>query len=197
MSDRYAFRRATMADLDLLAAWLARPHVRAWWSSDAPCDAEELDDPRVSRWIVSMAGRPFAFMQDYAVHGWGAHHFDALPEGSRGIDQYIGDAAMVGIGHGPAFVAVRMRALFDEGTPVIATDPHPDNHRAIAAYRKLGFAPAGPPRETAWGVVLPMLAERRGSRVGRLLGPKARRPPPDNRSAPRGDRSVGNRRRLR
>lgn len=67
---------------------------------------------------------------------------------------------MVGVGHGAAFIAMRMRALFDEGVPVIATDPHPDNARAIAVYKKVGFEPSGPPQQTQWGLVLPMLAMR-------------------------------------
>jgi aminoglycoside 6'-N-acetyltransferase len=156
----YEFRQPAMDDLGLLMEWQARPHVRAWWDSDERYDEEDLSDPRVSRWIVSSNGRPFAYMQDYTVHGWQDHHFYDLPEGSRGIDQYIGDPEMIGIGHGSAFIKMRMQVLFNEGAPVIATDPHPDNQRAIAVYRKLGFAPAGPPQVTRWGLILPMLARR-------------------------------------
>ncbi|SMC14637.1 hypothetical protein ROA7745_04506 [Roseovarius aestuarii] len=53
-----------------------------------------------------------------------------------------------------------MQVLFDEGATVIATDPHPDNARAIAVYKKLGFEPSGLPQETKWGLILPMLARR-------------------------------------
>lgn len=155
---RYGFRKATLNDLDLLSGWQSNPHVRAWWGSPEPYGEAELADTRVARWIVSYAGRPFAYMQDYTVHGWEEHHFADLPEGSRGIDQYIGEPDMIGAGHGPAFIAMRMKALFAEGAPVIATDPHPDNARAIAAYRKAGFEPFGPARMTQWGLILPMLA---------------------------------------
>lgn len=157
---KYEFRRLTADDLDLMMEWQAHPHVREWWNSDEPYDQEEIDDPRVSRWIVSTDQRPFAFMQDYTVHGWENHHFANLPKGSRGIDQYIGDPEMIGVGHGSAFISARMRALFDEGVPVIATDPHPDNERAISVYKKLGFEPFEPPQETRWGSILPMLARR-------------------------------------
>lgn len=101
-------------------------------------------------------GRPFAYMQDYNVHGWDDHHFAHLPEGARGIDQYIGDAEMLGVGHGTAFIRARLRMLFEAGAPVIATDPHPDNARAIAAYKKAGFETAGPAQDTQWGRILPM-----------------------------------------
>ncbi|MBW9113561.1 acetyltransferase [Rhizobium cauense] len=159
-ADQYSFRKATLGDLPLLAKWQSNPHVRAWWDSDQPYDAEDLADSRVARFIVSTAGRPFAFMQDYTVHGWEDHHFAGLPEGSRGIDQFIGDPEMIGVGHGSAFIGARMRALFDAGVPVIGTDPHPANERAIAVYKKLGFEPSGPPQETRWGLILPMLAAR-------------------------------------
>lgn len=162
-SDHYGFRRATLDDLDMMAAWQSQPHVREWWDSDEPYGVAELADPRVARWIVSYAERPFAFIQDYTVHGWEEHHFANLPKGSRGIDQFIGEPDMVGVGHGSAFISMRMQALFDEGAPVIATDPHPDNARAIAVYRKLGFEPVGPPRMTQWGLILPMVARNRAA----------------------------------
>ena len=155
----YTFRPAGTGDLPLLRSWLARPHVREWWGEGDPFDADDLADRRVRRWIVGTEGRPFAYMQDYAVHGWeGGHHFDFLSAGARGIDQFIGEPDMIGRGHGSGFVGARMRALFDGGVPAIGTDPHPENARAIAAYAKLGFRIAGPARETEWGTVLPMVA---------------------------------------
>lgn len=154
----YAFRLATLDDLDMLSAWQATPHVRAWWDTDAPYDAADLADHRVQRWIVSLSDRPFAYLQDYTVHGWKDHHFAHLPPGTRGIDQYIGDPEMVGIGHGPGFISARLKSLFDQGAPVIATDPHPDNRHAISAYQKAGFEAAGTPQMTKWGLILPMVA---------------------------------------
>ncbi|MCK3787391.1 GNAT family N-acetyltransferase (plasmid) [Sinorhizobium meliloti] len=59
-ANRYSFRKATVDDLPLLTAWQSNPHVRAWWGSDESYDAADLADPRVARWIVSTAERPFA-----------------------------------------------------------------------------------------------------------------------------------------
>ena len=156
----YHFRRATPSDLPLLAAWLSAPHVRAWWDRGKPYDEADLADPRVRRWTVSFGGRPFAFMQDYDVAGFEGHHFAALPKGARGIDQFIGIPSMLGAGHGTAFIGQRLSELFAEGAPLIATDPHPLNGRAIVVYMKLGFNVAGPPKETDWGLILPMTADR-------------------------------------
>ncbi|MBP1850125.1 GNAT family N-acetyltransferase [Rhizobium halophytocola] len=157
-SSRYKFQRVTPADFGRLAAWQSRPHVRAWWDAAEPFSAQKLQDLRVSRWIVSIAERPFAYLQDYTVHGWDNHHFSALPKGSRGIDQFIGEPDMIGKGHGPAFIAQRLQDLFTAGAPVVATDPHPENARAISAYEKAGFTVFGPVQETPWGPILPMQA---------------------------------------
>jgi aminoglycoside 6'-N-acetyltransferase len=156
----YEFRQATMDDVDLISKWQAQPHVRRWWDASEPYDQDDMSDPRVSRWIVSFEARPFAFMQDYTVHGWNEHHFANLAKGARGIDQFIGDPEMIGVGHGSGFIAARIRDLFDAGAPMVATDPHPDNTRAISVYAKLGFQPLGPPQDTHWGLILPMVAHK-------------------------------------
>lgn len=155
-NDPYSCRRATAADMPILHEWQRLPHVSAWWDADDLIDEDDLADPRVVQWVVLLSGQPFAFIQDYTVHGWADHPFAHLPQGSRGIDQFIGPPNMVGVGHGPAFITHRVEALFNAGAPIIATDPHPDNARAIAAYRKVGFQIAGPPRETEWGLIRPM-----------------------------------------
>lgn len=161
----YSFRKLTSCDLSLIKIWQSKPHVRKWWDANGSYDASALVDPRVARWIVSDEKRPFAFMQDYTVHGWEYHHFADLPKGSRGIDQFIGEFSMVGAGHGKAFIKIRMKALFGAGAPVIATDPHPDNSRAISVYEKLGFKFSGAVRETKWGLIQPMIAELQQSEV--------------------------------
>jgi aminoglycoside 6'-N-acetyltransferase len=151
-TDIYHFRPVVAADLPLLAAWRTRPHVLQWWSVPESGEAEEsLTDPLIAMWIVEHRGRPFAYAQDYAPAGWDDHPFAYLPPGTRGIDQYIGEADMVDRGHGSAFVRQHCARLFAEGAPAIGTDPHPDNARAIRAYQKAGFVLAGGPLDTIWG----------------------------------------------
>jgi aminoglycoside 6'-N-acetyltransferase len=151
-------RPASLADLPLVRQWLATPEVSQWWDAEDPFDASDLEDPSFSAWIVELAGAPFACLQDYAVHAWEGHPFGHLPPGSRGIDQFIGRAEMIGKGHGSAFIRQHVAALFASGVPTVATDPHPRNARAIAAYRKAGFRIGGEPVQTEWGVILPMEA---------------------------------------
>lgn len=163
-TDRYVFRRVTPSDFGLLTEWLSRPHVQKWWDTVETYPERKLADPRVRLWIVSITERPFAFIQDYTVHGWKDHHFYELPSGARGIDQYIGEPHLTGKGHGPAFISQHVKMLFDEGAPVVATDPHPENARAISAYRKAGFREFGPPQETRWGLICPMMMSAKHSK---------------------------------
>src|ERR1043165_8095670 len=50
------------------------------------------------------------------------------------MDQYIGEADMVGCGHGYAFIRAFTDHLLATGTPRVITDPDPANARAIRAY---------------------------------------------------------------
>ncbi|HZG09547.1 MAG TPA: GNAT family N-acetyltransferase [Allosphingosinicella sp.] len=154
MAAAYAFRPATLADLPMLERWRQAPAVLRWWGAWAHPQAEfeaHLADPAMTLWIVELGGRPFAYAQDYACHAWDPHPFSYLPPGSRGVDQYIGEPDMLGRGHGSAFLRRHCDRLFADGVPAIGTDPHPDNLRAIRAYRKAGFAVASGPIETRWG----------------------------------------------
>jgi aminoglycoside 6'-N-acetyltransferase len=138
----YAFRPMTRADMRLARRWLETPEVQRWWGDaggQASLLEEDLDDPRMSMWIVSHRGRPFAYIQDYDPLAWEMHHFGHLPPGSRGIDQFIGEPDMLNCGHGSAFIRAHVDNLFALGAPVIGTDPDPGNARAIRAYEKAGF----------------------------------------------------------
>jgi len=155
--DRYRFRPVSEADLPLLSRWRSEPHVIEWWG--APGIEREMDklaDSRIAMWIVEDVGRPFAFAQDYDVHGWDPHPFSYLPSGSRGIDQYIGEVEMLGHGHGTAFIREHIRRLFRQGVPAVGTDPHPENQRARRACEKAGFSLVAGPVHTRWGMAMLM-----------------------------------------
>lgn len=143
----------------MLLRWRQGPEVLRWWGPWQHAEAEyeaHLADPAMAMWIVELvrpgaAPRPFAFAQDYACHAWDPHPFSYLPAGSRGVDQYIGEPDLLGLGHGSALLRQQCDRLFAAGVPAIGTDPHPDNERAIRAYQKAGFAIASGPVDTRWG----------------------------------------------
>jgi aminoglycoside 6'-N-acetyltransferase len=138
----YAFRPAGRVDLPMLRGWLRTPEAMRWWGEPADQEAllrEDLDNPLMTMRIVSLGGHPFAYAQDYAVASWPQPHFANLPAGTRAIDTFIGEPAMIGRGHGSAYLRLLAERLIAEGAPLIAIDPDVDNLRARRAYAKAGF----------------------------------------------------------
>ncbi|MFL9828457.1 GNAT family N-acetyltransferase [Rhodoplanes sp. SY1] len=141
MSPTYQFRPFTADDLPLMAAWLARPHMAEWWGDpdeQLALVADDLDHPDMDQFLVLTDDVPFAYLQCYRLGAWN-EGFGPQPPGTRGIDQSIGEPAMLGRGHGSAFVRQFADGLFAAGTPRVVTDPDPTNARAIRAYEKAGF----------------------------------------------------------
>jgi len=137
----YAFRNLTASDLPLVRRWLNAPHVAEWWHD--PCEQFELvsgdlDHPDMAQFIVCADGREFAYLQCYNLSAWDVG-FGPQPERTRGLDQFIGEADMVGRGHGSSFIRAFADQLLTSGTPRVVTDPAPGNARAIRAYEKAGF----------------------------------------------------------
>ena len=158
---RYQFRPARHADLPLLRRWLQTPEVVRWWGDPAEQEqllVQGLDQAGVAMWIVSFAGRPFAYAQDYDVHAWPQPHLAALPMGARAIDAFIGEPQMIGQGHGAAFLRSLALDLLQAGAPLVAIDPAVQNARARAAYRRAGFS-GGTPVDTEAGPAMLMVFE--------------------------------------
>jgi aminoglycoside 6'-N-acetyltransferase len=141
MPTTYTFRPMTAADLPLIRRWLGEAHVRQWWG-----DPEEqfvlvsgdLDEPAMDQFIVLAGMRPFGYLQCYRLTAW-TTGLGPQPEGTRGIDQFIGENDMIGRGHGPAFIRAFVDGQLRQGCPRIVTDPDPENLRAIRACEKAGF----------------------------------------------------------
>jgi aminoglycoside 6'-N-acetyltransferase len=142
MAPRYVFRPMTAADLPLVRRWLAEPHVAQWWGDT--CEQFELvsgdlEVEAMDQFIVATDARPFGYIQCYDPEVWPDNGLGDHPKGTRGIDQFIGELAMVDRGHGSAFIRAFVDRLLASGTPRVITDPDPANARAIRAYEKAGF----------------------------------------------------------
>jgi aminoglycoside 6'-N-acetyltransferase len=138
----YAFRPMAPGDLAMVRRWLETPEVVRWWGQpDQQYElvSGDLAHPDMDQFIVSLDGRPFGYIQCYALSTWngglGLH-----PSKTRGIDQFIGVPDMIGRGHGSGFIRQFAEGLLKSGTPRVVTDPDPANGRAVRAYEKAGFA---------------------------------------------------------
>jgi aminoglycoside 6'-N-acetyltransferase len=138
----YEFRPMTADDLLMVKRWLAMPHVVQWWGEpDEQFDLVrgDLAHPAMDQFIVATGGCPFAYIQSYDPEDWGTHPFGVQPEGTLGIDQFIGQPDMIDRGHGSAFIRAFIKRLLADRAPRILTDPDPANTRAVRAYEKAGF----------------------------------------------------------
>lgn len=141
MARTYTFRPFTAQDLPLMADWLTRPHMLQWWGNpdeELALLREDLDHPAMDQYMVLAEDAPIAYMQCYRLTVWN-DGFGPQPEGTRGIDQSIGEPELLGRGHGSAFIRQFTDALLASGVPRVVTDPDPDNARAIRCYEKAGF----------------------------------------------------------
>lgn len=132
----------TTADLPLVLHWLRQPHVREWWGDtheQFKLVSGDLGIETMDQFIVAIDDRPFGYIQCYDLSDWDSG-FGTHPPGTRGIDQFIGEPGMVGLGHGSAFIRTFVDGKLAAGAPRMVTDPDPANARAIRAYEKAGFA---------------------------------------------------------
>jgi aminoglycoside 6'-N-acetyltransferase len=139
---RYAFGPVTEEDFGRIADWLSTPHVARWWepaTDEIDRMSAHLIEDDVKSYIVSIDGRPAGYLQSYDPHAEADHPYQDQPIGTIGIDQFIGELDLIGLGHGPRLVKEFVRQRFEEGVPHVIVDPDPDNQRAIRAYQKAGF----------------------------------------------------------
>jgi aminoglycoside 6'-N-acetyltransferase len=144
MTPEYVFRPMTLADLPMIRRWLAEPHVREWWGDPEEQYAlvsGDLDEPAMDQYVVSTDGTDFGYIQCYDLTAWNSG-FGTQPEGTRGIDLFIGEPGMIERGHGSAFIRAFVDARLASGVPRMVTDPDPANPRAARAYEKAGFMKA-------------------------------------------------------
>jgi aminoglycoside 6'-N-acetyltransferase len=155
----YYFRPLTRGDLPMVVHWLGTPEVVRWWGDpkeQIDLITEDLDDPLMRQWIVEHEGRAFAYLQAYLANAWPQTHLTHLPDGAMVVDAFIGEPAMLGCGHGSAFLHAVGEKLIAKGAPIVAIDPACDNQRARRAYARAGFVEESVVK-TAMGPVVVML----------------------------------------
>ena len=142
MAPHYQFQPMVADDLPLVRRWLAAPHVAQWWPDpdvQFALVSGDLADPAMDQFIVATENRPFGYLQCYDPTAWPEGGLGKHPDGTRGIDQFIGEPDMIDRGHGSAMIRSFVDQLLRAGTPRVVTDPDPANSRAVRAYEKAGF----------------------------------------------------------
>jgi aminoglycoside 6'-N-acetyltransferase len=139
-------------DLVLVRRWLLEPHVKRWWDDGVKTpypdaviadyrEAIEGRDPTY-HYIATLDRRPIGMFQHYRISDSPEYaEALALGEDAVGVDLFIGEADLVGRGHGPAMLRDFLRdvALPFHGLKVCVIGPSVKNVAAIRAYEKIGF----------------------------------------------------------
>ncbi|HLK24479.1 MAG TPA: GNAT family N-acetyltransferase [Caulobacteraceae bacterium] len=148
------FRAMAAADFPTMTAWLAMPHVKAFYQPK-PISLDEVCahyGPRLAEdWptrchIAESHGRPFAYLQCYRNADWPDWEAETGVAGGLSIDLYIGEPAFVGRGYGQAMLRGYVRDVVfprwpDE--PVCYIAHAVANTRALACSQAVGFRDIG------------------------------------------------------
>jgi len=137
------FRTFRSADLDLVAAWLDRPHVARWYLAGSTA-RDELEDMRrcvdgVEPTHLAIAvddDRPIGWCQWYFLSAY-PDHAAAVGAGPRdiGIDYAIGEPSYIGHGIGTELIAALVERLHEQHPDSgIIADPEASN---VASCRVL------------------------------------------------------------
>lgn len=132
------FRLLAADDFPLLLEWLSKEHVKQWWDDGDDTllkvarhygEQEEGLDRFILIEAKESGEKPIGYFQFYLV-----------PDGSIGIDQFIGEEDYINRGVGTKAIRMFVEMIMRERQPTgIILDPSPENKRAIRCYEKVGF----------------------------------------------------------
>ena len=104
---RFEFNELTADDLPLIASWLGRPHVAAWWGSTDGWPAQaraSLGQSWFQAYRVDLDGRALGYLQCYDARAEPSGFWRNQPRGAHGIDLFIAEAESLGRAYGTAFI---------------------------------------------------------------------------------------------
>lgn len=134
--------------------WLLEPHVKRWWDDGVKLPYPEAsieeyreairgEDPTY-HYLARIGDRPVGMFQHYRISDDPEYaEALALGEDAVGVDLFIGEADLVGRGHGPKMLRQFLRevAFPFHRIDVCVIGPSVTNLPAIRAYEKAGFRP--------------------------------------------------------
>lgn len=152
-ASRYTFVPLREADIPLTRRWLLEPHVRRWWNDDP--DEHDYPEGTIAEWmkalrgedrtdmfLVRLDGRPIGVVQSYRVQDYPDYvaELGTLPAPAVSVDVFIGEADLIGKGHGAALMRAFLPLAFDRyKLDYCVIGPSMSNVAAIRSYEKAGF----------------------------------------------------------
>ncbi|MES2963357.1 MAG: GNAT family N-acetyltransferase [Bdellovibrionota bacterium] len=131
--------------MDLLLAWLAKPHVRNNWQEEGDRARiwekyRTLPDRGVHPFVIEDP-EPIGYIQYYEASKVGGGWWPDEKPGAFGIDLLIGDESKTGQGLGPEIIEKFLEFVCEREKNVTSfiIDPDPKNERAVKAFEKAGF----------------------------------------------------------
>lgn len=149
----FTFRRLARDDFELLATWLAEPHVHEWWDHDHSAEGVERDfgasadgDEPGEHYIALLDGAPiglvsystFVDFPDYLDEMAGVY---PVGDGAVSIDYLIGDRSQVGHGVGTAMIEAFVDRIWsaDPDATHVVVPVNSANERSWRALQRAGF----------------------------------------------------------
>jgi aminoglycoside 6'-N-acetyltransferase len=149
----FTFRPLTRSDFDLLARWLAEPHVARWWNHEFTAEALERDfgdaidgSEAGENWVAVFEGEPLGLLQfsrfnDYPEYADEMAAVYPVGEGAATIDYLIGDPDRVGRGLGAQMIAAFVAFVWerDPTTSHLVVPINSANQASWRALQRAGF----------------------------------------------------------
>ena len=134
--ERLTLRPLSDEDVEVLLPAVYEPGIAEWWGDTSDADYQ--------REGFRNEGRAFAIDVDGQVAGWLAFHEETEPDYKSVALDIMLRPGFHGRGLGPDALRLAIRWFVDErGHHRFTIDPTVDNHRAIEAYKHVGFKPVG------------------------------------------------------
>ncbi len=142
-------RAMTHKDFDLMVGWLNDQTVLKFYE-EPPSNSERVinkygprirEEHYVTPCIVEYESEPIGYIQYYKIQETDLKKYE-LPNSQTiyGIDQFIGEPQLWGMGLGSIMIRMMLDDLWDnKGASKVVLDVKKTNTRAISSYKKCGF----------------------------------------------------------
>lgn len=139
-----SFKLLEQSGIRQIYDWIQKPHVKQWWldSNIWPEFKQKfeskLKSPYRACFVIYIENKPVGYIQSYIANKF--PEWQSEPDGTYGMDIFIGETNYIGKGYGSRIVAQFVKELF-KSPKVLRVIINPDikNSAAIRAYERVGF----------------------------------------------------------